>query len=617
MHKGSKDYMENPDNTHASNSKMAPDIKAPDIKSDVRPKKKIAEIKLLWGFLSQYKSHIAMALVALVIASGATLMIPYAFRKMIDDGFSSENADLVNGYFIFLLLVAFVLAVATFARHFYVSWIGERVVADIRNAVFNNVIRLSPTFFEKNLSGDIVSRLTTDTTVIQSVVGSTVSIALRNILTLIGGLIFMAFTSAKMLGLVLLVVPLLVVPIIFLGRKVRKLSSQTQDKTAAASAKANENIGAVQIIQAFTQEKREIERFGGYVEQAFNTAIERIKIRSWLTGIVILMIFGAMDLVLWVGASDVISGRMTGGELASFVMYAALVAGAVGSLSEVYGELQRAAGAISRCVEIISTEADIKAPENPKVFPEQHEGRIEFRDVTFTYPSRPNEKILNAFKLSVSKGEKLAIVGPSGAGKSTVFQLIQRFYDPAGGQILIDGVNIKDADPEEVRKRLAIVPQESIIFATSVEENIRYGNPNATDEMVLAAAVAARADEFIIKLPEGMRTYLGERGTRLSGGQRQRIAIARAILRDAPILLLDEATSSLDAESEQKVQEALEKLMQNRTTLVIAHRLATVQKADRIVVLDGGQIVNIGTHEELLKEDGVYARLAKLQFGEN
>ncbi len=604
--------MENSDNTRAPDSKAAPDSK-----TDVRPKKKIAEIKLLWGFLSQYKSHIAMALVALVIASGATLMIPYAFRNMIDDGFSSENADLVNVYFIFLLLVAFVLAVATFARHYYVSWIGERVVADIRNAVFGNVIRLSPTFFEKNLSGDIVSRLTTDTTVIQSVVGSTVSIALRNILTLIGGLLFMAFTSAKMLGLVLLVVPLVVVPIIFLGRKVRKLSSQTQDKTAAASTKANENIGAVQIIQAFTQEKREIEKFGGYVEQAFNVAIERIKIRSWLTGIVILMIFGAMDLVLWVGASDVISGEMTGGELASFVMYAALVAGAVGSLSEVYGELQRAAGAISRCVEIISTEADIKAPENPQAFPKQHEGRIEFRDVTFTYPSRPNEKILNAFTLSVTKGEKLAIVGPSGAGKSTVFQLIQRFYDPAGGQILIDGVNIKDADPEEVRKRLAIVPQESIIFATSVEENIRYGNPNATDEMVQAAAVAARADEFIIKLPEGMQTYLGERGSRLSGGQRQRIAIARAILRDAPILLLDEATSSLDAESEQKVQEALEKLMQNRTTLVIAHRLATVQKADRIVVLDGGQIVNIGTHEELLKEDGVYARLAKLQFGEN
>jgi len=590
---------------------------APVSEDVVIKKKKISEIKLLWSFLSQYKVNIVWALLALIVASGATLMIPYAFRNMIDDGFSSENADLVNSYFIFLLAVAFILAVATFARHYYVSWIGERVVADIRNAVFKNVIGLSPTFFEENLSGDIVSRLTTDTTVIQSVVGSTVSIALRNTLTLVGGLIFMAITSAKMLGLVLLVVPVVVIPIIFLGRKVRKLSSQTQDRTAAASAKANEDIGAVQIIQAFTQEKREIERFGGYVERAFDVAIQRIKIRSWLTGIVILMIFGAMDLVLWVGASDVIAGEMTGGELASFVMYAALVAGAVGSLSEVYGELQRAAGAISRCVEIISTDADIKAPDNPRVFPQQHEGRIDFNEVTFTYPSRPNDKILNKFNLSVAKGEKLAIVGPSGAGKSTVFQLIQRFYDPANGQILIDGVNIKEADPEEVRKRLAIVPQESVIFATSVEENIRYGNPNATDAMVQAAAIAARADEFIVKLPEGMQTYLGERGTRLSGGQRQRIAIARAILRDAPILLLDEATSSLDAESEQKVQEALEKLMQDRTTLVIAHRLATVQKADRIVVMDNGHIVNIGRHEDLLKADGVYARLAKLQFGED
>lgn len=587
-----------------------------DVESEEAPKKNINEIKLLWLFLAKYKATMAGALVALVVASGATLMIPKAFGLMIDQGFSGETVGMIDIYFLALLGVALVLAVATFCRYYLVSWLGERVVTDIRQAVYGRIITLSPTFFEDNRSGDIISRLTTDTTVIQSVVGSTISVALRNILTLIGGLIFMLFTSAKLLGLVVLVVPAVVVPIMFLGRRVRKLSRISQDRIADASSMASETVIAVQTVQTFTQEDREIERFSGHAENAFSAAIQRIKVRAWLTALVILIVFGAMDLILWVGASDVISGEMTGGNMASFVLYAAFVAGAVGSLSEVYGELQRAAGAASRCVELIFTETSIKTPVNPIPIPKPAEGRIEFRNVDFTYPSRPDEKILDRFNLSVKGGETLAIVGPSGAGKSTVFQLMQRFYDPHGGEILFDDVAIKKATPEDVRQHLAIVPQESVVFAASVEENIRYGNPEASDEMVHAAAVAAWADEFIGRLPQGMQTYLGERGSRLSGGQRQRIAIARAILRDAPILLLDEATSSLDAESERKVQLALEQLMKGRTTLVVAHRLATVQKADRIVVMEQGQIVDIGNHEELLAKGGLYARLAKLQFGE-
>lgn len=563
-------------------------------------RKKTGEIRLLWGFLSQYKKTMVAALVALLIASGATLLIPLAFRSMIDEGFSAKNAGLINIYFAALLGVAIVLAVATFARHYYVSWIGERVVADIRRAVFSNVIGLSPTFFENNLTGEIISRLTTDTTVIQTAVGSTLSIALRNILTLIGGLAFMAATSAKMLGLVLLVVPLVVVPIIFLGRRVRKLSGLTQDRTAEVSAVANETIGAVQTIQAFTQERREAKRFAGYVEAAFDISILRIRIRSWLTGLVILMMFAAMDFVLWIGASDVISGKMTGGELASFVMYAAMVAGAVGSLSEVYGGLQRAAGAISRCVTLISTEADITAPETPGHFPERREGRLEFRDVSFTYPSRPDERILENFTLSVEKGEKLAIVGPSGAGKSTVFQLIQRFYDPGEGEVRLDGVNIRTADPAELRRRLAIVPQESVVFATSVEDNIRYGNPEATDDMVMAAAVAARADEFIVRLPDGMQTYLGERGSRLSGGQRQRIAIARTMVLEPELVMLDEPTSALDVSVQKQVLTLLADLQQKHqlSYLFISHDLRVVRAmSHRVMVMRAGKVVEQGDVE--------------------
>ena len=579
------------------------------------PEGDVKEIRLLWTYLSPYKKVILGAFIALVTASLATLAVPQALRRIIDEGFNNVSTDLIDQYFLALGAVAIVLGFATFSRYFLVTWLGEKVVTDIRKAVFNQIISLNPTFFEQNRSGDILSRLTTDTTVIQSVVGSSASVALRNILTLIGGIIAMALTSIKLLSVVLIVVPLIVMPIIFLGRKVKKLSRASQDKIADFSAIANETINAVSTVQSFTREAFERKKLGSVIESVFDVAVKRIRVRAILTAIVIFLVFGSIDLVLWVGASDVIKGSITGGELTAFLMYAVLTAGALGSLSEVYSELQRAAGAASRCIELIATTSDIIMIDHPLKI-KNPLGDIQFNNVSFSYPSRPTETVLKNFNLHVKAGETIAIVGPSGAGKTTVFQLLQRFYDPLQGEIIIDGVNIAEADLQDFRSHIAIVPQESVIFAASVRENIRYGDLEALDDEILAAAKRAEASEFIAKLPKNMESYLGERGTMLSGGQKQRIAIARAILRNAPILLLDEATSALDAQSERKIQTALDLLMKNRTTIVIAHRLATILKADRIVVMTEGKIIDIGKHEDLLAKEGLYSKLAKLQFNQ-
>ena len=499
-------------------------------KTEEPPKRKASEISLLWVFLKPYKPTIIRALIALIFAAGATLAIPQAIRRIVDMGFDTVSIDYINLYFLALLGIALLLAMATFARYYLVTWLGERVVTDIRREVFGKVLTLSPVFFEKNRSGDILSRLNTDTTVIQSIVGSTASVALRNIITMIGGLIMMLYTNWLLTSYVFLLLPFIVIPLIFFGRKVRALSRISQDKLADASATANETIGAVQTVQSYTQENFENIKYKGFIETAFVAAIARTKMRAVLTFLIILLVFGAVDLVLWLGARDVIAGNISGGELTAFIIYAVLVAGAMGALSEVYGELQRAAGATARCLEIIATESEIKPPENPVDFPKPSRGELAFENVTFAYPARPSENILEGFDLDVKGGETVAIVGPSGAGKSTVFQLLQRFYDPQAGKITIDGVALTYADPVDVRQHLGVVSQESMIFATSIADNIRYGNQDATDEMIAEAARAARADEFIDRLPEGMDTYLGERGTRLSGGQRQRIAIARAVL---------------------------------------------------------------------------------------
>ena len=571
-------------------------------------------LRQLARFIAPYKLAVAGALVALTTAAGTVLALGFGLRRLVDDGFRGGDAGLLDQALVIMFGVIALMAVASYGRFYLVSWIGERVVADMRRAVYDHIIALSPAFFEITRTGEILSRLTTDTTVLQVIMGSTLSMALRNILMLIGGTTLLAVTSPKLTGLVLLIVPLVILPIVVFGRRVRRLSRYSQDRVADAGSHIDETINAVRTVQAFTHEALESRRFSERVEDAFEAAVERIKMRAWLTAVVIVLAFSAVGTVLWIGGHDVIDGRISAGELSAFVFYAVVVAGAVGSLSEVIGELQRAAGATERLMELLATRSEIVAPDHPTPLPEPAAGAVAFDDVTFHYPTRPDHAALDYFSLTIEPGETVALVGPSGAGKTTVFQLLLRFYDPDSGVVALDGVDLRGADPRALRRCMALVPQDSVVFAGSAFDNIRYGRPEASDDEVRAAADAAAATKFLDAQAEGFDGALGERGVRLSGGQRQRIAIARAVLRNAPVLLLDEATSALDAESEAAVQSALETLMEGRTTLVIAHRLATVLKADRIVVMDEGRVVAEGTHAQLIAQGGLYARLAELQF---
>jgi ATP-binding cassette subfamily B protein len=562
-----------------------------------------------------HKGALWGAIVALVVSALAMLSVPMAVRRMIDKGFGGNDSALINNYFLTLIGIGVIIAIASPARFYFVNWIGERVVADLRAKVFAQLAKLGPAYFDRNHSGEIMSRLTADTTQIKAVAGSALSQAARNFIMLVGALIMMFVTSSQLSALVLLAIPVIVLPLVGFGRVVRRLSRQAQDTLGDASAYASENLAAYRTMQAYVSEKAVSDRFARAVERAFLAARQRMRARAALTGIAIFLTVASVTGVLWYGASAVITGDMTGGRLGQFVLYALFAAGALAELSEVWGEISQAAGAAERLSEMLATVPDIRSPENPTPLPQPAVGTVAFENVTFAYPGRPGVKALNAVSFRVSAGETNALVGASGAGKSTIFNLLLRFYDPNTGIVRVDGVNVAEADLAALRKRIAVVPQEVALFADTVAENIRYGTPGATLSEVRRAATAAQADEFIRALPDNYNTKLGERGQSLSGGQRQRIAIARAVLKNAPILLLDEATSALDAESEGAVQQALEGLMTGRTTIVIAHRLATVQKADRILVMDKGSIVEAGTHGELVRRGGIYARLAELQFG--
>ncbi|KGM57506.1 ABC transporter ATP-binding protein [Lysobacter arseniciresistens ZS79] len=598
----------------ASTAPASGDDRSAPSPDDRRARAPIGSLRTLWPFVRRHRGLFIAWLVALACSSTATLTLPHAFRIMIDQGFAQGGGGAIDRAFMLLFVVAVALALATAARFFFVSLLGERVVADLRRQLYAHLISLDADFFDRNRSGELVSRLTADAELLRGVIATSMSVALRSTVTFVGGLAMLFVTAPALAAYALLGIPLAVLPIVIGGRRLQKISRASQDRVADANALANETLGAVRTVQSHAREPYELGRFVEALKVAVATARRRIQAQAWVTAIAIVLVFGAITLVLWSGAHDVAEGRMSAGTLAQFVLYALIAGGSVGALAEVWNELQRAAGGMGRITELLVERPGIVAPDRPQPLSRPVRGELAFEDVTFHYPMRPDLPALQDFTLHVRPGETVALVGPSGAGKSTVFSLLLRFHDPETGTLRVDGHDIRTLDPAELRESVALVPQQAAIFAASARDNIRYGRLEATDPQVDDAVRAAHATDFIDALPQGLDTELGERGARLSGGQQQRIAIARALLKDAPVLLLDEATSALDAQSERAVQQALETLMQGRTTLVIAHRLATVLKADRIVVMDRGRIVAEGTHEQLLAEDGLYAELAKLQF---